>query len=396
LQQILDKQNDDDDEGGTGDADQRAVWNQRLGQAYKNITDYQPSAPMTEAERRANTKAYYQEVQDMAGPNPYKAQADRVAGLETQQLADLGQQKGLAAIAAIPAVLQGGNAIRGLGGGAGAFAGMYGKALQADRAEKRALMSMKNNLEDAQYKTNIGMVGEARQLTAEARRDKQAMETAHIAKNKALGEVAAKAVKLNAPAKAATRNFDIESVATIAKDLRNTVLPKKGETPEQYDARIESMATFQFVKAKNAKEIASQSDITSRSNVTSNITSSQLQEKGPGVLTTSAEDVESKEINNGVKHFEAIVSEPYKSPENKKLIKKYMDENGGDAAKAALAYAKDTRVTSKAATSGGGAPAPRAAPAANSVLPPGTTTGKFVAGKGTEVLQNGKVIGYAN
>jgi hypothetical protein len=112
---------------------------------------------------------------------------------------------------------------------------------------------------------------------------------------------------------------------------------KKGETPEQYDARIESMATFQFVKAKNAKEIASQSDIKSRSNVTSNITSNQLQDKGPGALTTSAEDVESKEINNGVKHFETIASEPYKSPENKKLIKKYMDANGGDLAKAALA-----------------------------------------------------------
>jgi hypothetical protein len=99
---------------------------------------------------------------------------------------------------------------------------MYGKALQADRAEKRALMSMKNNLEDAQYKMRVGLVGDARQLTAEGRRDKQAADAAHIAKHKALGEIAAKAVKLNAPAKAATRNFDIENKEDIAEDLKST------------------------------------------------------------------------------------------------------------------------------------------------------------------------------
>jgi hypothetical protein len=45
------------------------------------------------------------------------------------------------------------------------------------------------------------------------------------------------------------------------------------------------------------------------------------------------------------------------------------------------------------------APAAAPAPAAGNpkpVLPPGTTTGKFVPGKGTEVLRNGVVIGHAN
>jgi hypothetical protein len=127
----------------------------------------------------------------------------------------------LAALAAIPAVLQGGNALRGLGAGAGAFGGMYGKALQADRAEKLSLMSAKNNLEEAQYKTRVGMVGEARQLTTEARRDAQAAEAARIAKLKALGTVATAQERASRPPKAATRNFDIESVATVAADLEN-------------------------------------------------------------------------------------------------------------------------------------------------------------------------------
>jgi hypothetical protein len=43
------------------------------------------------------------------------------------------------------------------------------------------------------------------------------------------------------------------------------------------------------------------------------------------------------------------------------------------------------------------APVPAQAPVAGgSVLPPGTTLGKVVPGKGTEVLKNGKLIGYAN
>jgi hypothetical protein len=45
------------------------------------------------------------------------------------------------------------------------------------------------------------------------------------------------------------------------------------------------------------------------------------------------------------------------------------------------------------------APAPAPAPAVakpKQVLPPGSTTGKFVPGKGTEVFKDGKLIGYAN
>lgn len=175
------------------------LWNKDLRDAFKAATDYQPSSAMTDAQRREETKKNYAEVEAMAGTDPSKAQADRIAGLETQQLANLEQQKGLSALAAIPAVLQGSNAIRGIGAGAGAFSGMYGKAIQADRAEKLLLMSAKNNLEQAQYKTKVGMVGDARQLTIESRRDRQAAEAAHIAKNRALGVLAAHGAALNKP-----------------------------------------------------------------------------------------------------------------------------------------------------------------------------------------------------
>jgi hypothetical protein len=384
LQQILDK--NDDEEGGTGDADQRAVWNQRLGQSYENIMNYQPRT-MTEDQRRANTKAYYQEVQDMAGPSPYEAQAARIAEQEKQQAGELRQQRGLSAIATIPAILEGGNAVRGLGAGAGKFGDMYGKALQADRAEKRALMSAKNNLEDAQYKMRVGLVGEARQLTEAGRRDKQAADAAHIAKNKALGEVAAKAVKLNAPAKAAPRNFDIENRDYRAEVLKATTPMLKDETPEQYDKRLKSIAAMEIYVAKGTKDVTTKSDVTS--NV--NSTSTQLQEKGPGSLTTSAESTESAEMLAGVKAFEDLNKSYNKN--SRAIVKQFMDANGGDFAAAAQAYAR-TRVTPKAATSGDGkSAAPKAAP--KPVLPAGSTTGKLVPGKGYEVFVNGKLVGYA-
>ena len=175
------------------------MFNKEILESMKNVRNYQPSAPMTDAERRAATAANYKEIQAMAGPSPYEAQGARIADLEKQQAGELRQQRGLSAIAAIPAILQGGNAVRGLGAGAGKFGDIYGKALQADRAEKRSLMSMKNNLEDAQYKLRVGLVGDARQLTAEARRDKQAADIAGIAKQKALGSLAAQGATLNKP-----------------------------------------------------------------------------------------------------------------------------------------------------------------------------------------------------
>jgi hypothetical protein len=175
------------------------MFNQEILKSMENVRNYQPSAPMTDADRRAATAANYKEIQAMAGPSPYEAQATRIADLEKQQAGELRQQRGLSAFAAIPAILQGSNAIRGLGAGAGKFGDMYGKALQADRAEKRSLMSMKNNLEDAQYKLRVGLVGDARQLTAEARRDKQAADAAGIAKQRALGSLAAQGATLNKP-----------------------------------------------------------------------------------------------------------------------------------------------------------------------------------------------------
>lgn len=385
----------------TGDPAQQKVWNQKLSQAFENISNYQPRT-MTEDQRRANTLANYKEIQAMAGPSPYEAQERRIAELEGQRAGNLEQQKGLAALAAIPSILKGGNAVRGLGEASGTISNLYGKALQADREEKRSLMSMRNNLEDAQYKMRVGMIGDARQLTAEARRDAQAADAASIAKQKALGVLAAQGVRLNAPPKPTAQKFepsDSRALTMAVNDAKRSNPQKKGESDADYQARVEGIGFRDW-----ARETKQQRDITSKSTVTS----SQLQEKGPNVLTSGAESTESAEMLAGIKAFEDMNKSYNKN--SRAIVKKYMDENDGDFAKAARAYAQ-SRITPKAATSGVNKPAaPAAAPAApaapastkptTSALPPGapagSTLGKFVQGKGTEVIKDGKVIGYAN
>jgi hypothetical protein len=123
-----------------------------------------------------------------------------------------------------------------------------------------------------------------------------------------------------------------------------------------------------------------------------------MQDKGPGSLTTSAESTESTEMLAGVKAFEDLSKSYNKNA--RAIVKQFMDANGGDFAAAAQAYAK-TRVTPKAATSGDGKSAPPKPASASSAvaLPPGAPAGSTLGKKtsrGTEVIKDGKVIGYAN
>jgi hypothetical protein len=389
LQQILDK--NDDEEGGTGNAEDRAFYGNEGRRIYNQLANEQLSPGMTEDQRRANTLANYKEVQAMAGPSPYEAQAARMADLEKQQTGNLQQQKGLAALAAIPAILQGGNAIRGLGGGAGAFAGAYGKAVQADRTEKLSLMSMKNNLEDAQYKLRVGLVGDARQLTAEARRDKQAADAAKIAKLKALGTLAATNERANRPAKTAPRNFDIENRDYRAEVLKATTPMLKDETPEQYDKRLKSIAAMEIYGAKGTKDITSTSTVSS--NVTSDIggTKAGIEEQK---ADTSAKQVEEASL----KDARADLAKLKKSnlPKNQKKWQDLVKEHGSEQA-AGEAHIKNYMVTNPTGAAPAAKPAAAPAPAQSGKvmsMADVTTTAKARGVTEADVIAAAKKAGY--
>ena len=335
LREILAE--NDDEAGYGGSAEDNAYYKNEGRRLFNELANEKPTEVMTDAQRRAETRKNYGEVESMAGTAPYKAQADRIAGLETQQLANLEQQKGLAALAAIPEILKGSNAMRGIGAGAGAFGGMYGKAIQADRAEKLSLMSAKNNLEEAQYKMKVGMVGDARQLTAESRRDRQAAEAARIAKLKALGALAATQERASRPVKATAPNFDINAQAAYVKAFRNTEKPLKGETPEQYEDRIQAMAYDKQIAAKNYKV----SDITSRSNVTSNVTSDITGTKAD--VEQQKADTGDERVDEGLRRDASTVLNKLKTsriPDKRKIWTDLLAKHNGNEEAATEAYIK--------------------------------------------------------
>jgi hypothetical protein len=124
-------------------------------------------------------KANYERYQKFAGADPYAPMAKRLEGYEADRAKSLEEGKGLAALQAIPAMLQG-RGIRGIASGVGALGGNLAQVAKADAAEKRALGSMQFNLADAQRKERMGLTRDAIQSTTEAQKDQIAADKAAL------------------------------------------------------------------------------------------------------------------------------------------------------------------------------------------------------------------------
>jgi hypothetical protein len=185
----------------------------------------------------------------MAGPDPYGAFEKSVAEDKETSAKVLEQNKGLAALQAIPAILQGGNATRGFGAAAGALGTGFAEAAKSDRAEKRYLNQMQFHLADAKRKENMGLYGEAR-------KDVQDAEVARLnavkearAREAAVGTNFAKGVQaLRAPAGGAGSGKvapQTEAYNTYYKYYRDLY-------PEQTDNAIGKMAMDKALQMKAA------------------------------------------------------------------------------------------------------------------------------------------------
>jgi hypothetical protein len=181
--------------------------------AYEKITSMFPQfmaninnaryTPMTDAayndaitKRRATLEAG-------AGPSPYADYESKLKGMEAEDVKGLEQGKGLAALQAAGAMLQGNNAIRGIGAAGSAFAGAYGQALQADKAQKRSMMNMRLNLADAQRKERMGLTRDSIAAADQARKDHSDAQQFGIKKAEALASVAGKFATATKPTKGA-------------------------------------------------------------------------------------------------------------------------------------------------------------------------------------------------
>ena len=179
--------------------------------AYKQVTSMFPAlmarvanaqyTPMTDTQYNDAITKRRKALEDGAGPSPYADYETRLKNMEAEDAKGLNQAKGLAALQAAGAMLQGGNAIRGIGAAGSAFAGAYGQALQADKAQKRAMMSMRMNLEDAQRKERMGLTRDAISAADQARKDHDAAQQFGIKKSQALAAVAGKFAQATKPVK---------------------------------------------------------------------------------------------------------------------------------------------------------------------------------------------------
>ena len=149
-------------------------------EAQKAIAEFKASPAMTREERAKADKENFDRFQKFAGEDPYAPMAERLRGFETDRSRALEEGKGLAALQAIPAILQGGNAARGIGAGIGALGGNLAQVAKADAAEKRALASMDFNIKDAQRKERMGLTKDAIASTTDAQKDRIAADKAQL------------------------------------------------------------------------------------------------------------------------------------------------------------------------------------------------------------------------
>jgi hypothetical protein len=148
--------------------------------------------PMTDDAYNAAIQKRRTMLEEAAGEDIYKAQRDRMKEMDTGRTANLEQAKGLAALQAAAAMMEGRGFAQGLGRAGGAFAQNYGQALQADRAEKKALANMEFNLADAQRKERMGLTREAVAAADQARKDHDAAQQFKLKKASALATLTSK------------------------------------------------------------------------------------------------------------------------------------------------------------------------------------------------------------
>jgi len=226
----------------------------QLMQKGMSIADYllQPSgytAP-TAADRLAYMKQYTKEMQEAGGVSPYGSMRDYIKEQRDALSKEREEAKGLAALQAIPAILQPGGTIRGLGAAASSIGASMAEANKAQRAAKNQFAQMEFNLTDAERKERMGMHKDARTAYDEGEKNKLAGIKADREAKAAAGNVVAKLAQANrvTGAAGARQPSPKEFEVLPAKYLREI----QELYPELSPARQEALASQRYQERKNA------------------------------------------------------------------------------------------------------------------------------------------------
>jgi hypothetical protein len=194
------------------------------------------TAPTREQTREAE-KAGLAELREAAGPDIYGPEQTRLDREDADRIKNLEQGKGLAALGSISAILKPGGTARGLAEGAGAFGGLYGEALKADRAEKQYLGKARFAMADAKRKENLGMFAEARKDVQNAQTNQYNAAKAADQRDSIVGSNAAKmanALRVNKTGSGEAKpNPTIWSTQQLAARIKQE---HQDWTPEQVNA----------------------------------------------------------------------------------------------------------------------------------------------------------------
>jgi hypothetical protein len=204
---------EDENEDGLGQLVGGMMPTEGNPEVYKQLTGYFPQllanvakskyTPMTDEKYNESITKRRRMLEEGAGPSPYADIKEKIAAMRGDDEKSLSQGRGLAALQAAAAMTQGRGLTQGLGRAGGAFAESYGKALQADSAQKRSLMSMEMNAADAMRKERMGLNRDAISAADQARKDHDAAQQYGIKKSQALASVAGKFASATKPTKAA-------------------------------------------------------------------------------------------------------------------------------------------------------------------------------------------------
>lgn len=312
----------------------------------------------------------------LAGPSAVPQIQKQITNLTSQAREALEQGKGLAALNAMGAILQGPNFMRALGGAGVAFADSYKGALAANQAAKTSIAQMNINLAAGQRAEKLGLIKDA---SASYR--------------------AAKKYKIDA--------FKAQQEASAKGLIALSRAEKAAQPPRPYkpSAPLRDSEQMEYVKADEAtrnimdRRYQMKAPAVAAANVAQ---AGATERQGPEIETKQqAQNIEwAKAVNTEVdKRINAIgISDFGRDPEYRKDPVKYKLELAKRIRAEVLADPSFQKPTSISAAPAAKPTAAASAPAAKPIeaLPPGTTYGKVVTGKGTEVILNGKVIGYAN
>ena len=242
----------------------------QLGARQLALIDYlskhQGVTPGTREDRTKFQSEYISEAQKAAGPSPYGDLRKTIQ----EQLASTGKDRNLdeaaAYFEAIPEILQGGNAARGLAGGAAKIGGGLAKAAKQEKLAKANLAEANFKLTDAERKERMGLHHESRaaydsgqKSLIEADKNATAAKTSAanaIAKTMAANKVTAgsgagKGPKPNEQILA----MELEFANMPSDDPRYNALKNKIDAARGFQSRVAAAVPGVEAKVESAEQI---------------------------------------------------------------------------------------------------------------------------------------------